>query len=142
MASAALKSGKNKAFLQLCIAHLYNVTGDYAQALNWVNRIEKMQDKSYEIQRLIELTIAFSYTEDITTRQAKNRIAANLQQLEKLHPGARKRLDRDAKRYYEDEGDQTGEQDDDIAELLLLLSNRYKSQGIYLQPDYYTTKPM
>lgn len=129
MESISRESGNNKAFLQLCIAHLYNVTGDYTQARNWVNRVEKMQDNHYEIQRLVELTIAFSYTENITTKQAKARIAANLEQLDKLNPGFGKRADRDTDVYYYDSGDPTDEHDDDAAELLLLLSNRYKSQG-------------
>lgn len=129
MESAALKNSSNKAFLQLCIAHLYNVTGDYNQALRWVNDMEKMRDKQYEIQRLIESTIAFSNTEDITTKQAKYRIAVNLQQLEQLNPGFRKRMQQDPGAYYYDGGDEVDEHDDDIAELLLLLSNRYKLQG-------------
>lgn len=126
--TACNENGSNKAFLQLCVAHLYNVTGDYTQARNRVNRMEKLQDKHYEIQRLIEETIAFSYTEDVTTKASKDRIAGNLLQLIRLNPGFKTRMERDFSVYY-DEGDPAHEDDDDLAELLLLLSNRYKSQG-------------
>lgn len=121
--------GGNKDFLVLCIAHLHNISGNYEQARKWVGTIPPMADKQYEIQRLIEATIAFAYTEDVTTPTAKDRLATNLMQMDQLNPSFLKSLETGSDPNRFDPGRNTEEYDDDMAELFLLLSNRFKARG-------------
>lgn len=137
---AAAAKGSNKDFLQLCTAHLYNITGDYKLARDWVNQMEPMQDKHYETQRIIEATISFAYTEDITTRLAKDRLTGYLLQLTELNPAFGKNPKIGDDDYYMDAYGSDGEENDDLDELMLLLSNRYKSQGDLLTAGLLYTK--
>lgn len=132
--------GRNKDFVTLCIAHLHNISGNYEQARQWTNTLDPMQDKHYEIQRLIEATIAFAYTEEVTTPAAKDRIATNLLRMNELNPAFLKSLQKgsDPNRFYSADGEE--EYDDDMAELFLLLSNRYKAQGDLLTAGLLYTK--
>jgi len=127
-----IKIKHNESFRHLAIAHLYNMTKDYTDALLCLNKMPVFKNKRLETQRLIEWTIASAYTHNVRERSFQNRLAKNLDKLYVLNSSFAKR-DSNANYYYY-EGDYGTDEDklereDDFGELLLMLSNRFKEQG-------------
>lgn len=119
------KAGKdNRNFNNLAICHLYNVCGRYDEAAQYLKQTRHSAYAKYNVQRTIEEMIIYANTQDLTSAQSKSWIVARFAQLSAWEAG-RKAAEPD----YAYEHSDNAEEWDDIGELCLMLSYKYKQAG-------------
>ncbi len=125
--------GRNRDFYSLSVAHLDNVGRNYQAAVQRLQAMNVLPDKAMETQRLLDLALATAYTQDVLQAATKQRLAVYIQNLQQLNPVFLKQNDttwKDFGEEYDAFGTSTdAEQKDDLAELMLMLSMRYKEKG-------------
>ncbi|WP_118972660.1 hypothetical protein [Taibaiella koreensis] len=115
--------------LLLALAHLDNIQGHYATALMRHQDMPPFADTAMEIQRLIDKSIALAYVGDVLQPALRQQLAANILRLKALNPAMDTvRKNEDYYDWYASE-DATMERNDDLGELLLLLSRRFHQKG-------------
>ena len=112
-------TNRSKAFLQLAVAHLYELEGNYTAAETTLAKLGRLKNKKMEAQRLIELAVAEMSIRDIRQPAIKNELNSIFSKLEK--PGLNKEKENDEIGY-----DGSGSM---LPNLYLLLSQKYKKAG-------------
>ncbi|ANI88486.1 hypothetical protein A9P82_03740 [Arachidicoccus ginsenosidimutans] len=123
------KVGKN--YLNIALAHLYNMSENYSLALQKINQIKNIRDTLYATQKLIEYTIALSNIYDIRKDSIKNILYKNIQSLIAINPVFvnEKYDDYESGNFAYDDDNPEAERNDDLSELLLLLSRQYQNKS-------------
>jgi hypothetical protein len=109
----------NKDYLNLALAHLYNMSGEYSLALQKINQTKNFNDTLYATQKLIEHTIALSNVYDIRKNSIENILYKNISAIITLNPNYINGKE------YEDRA----ETNNVLSKLLLLLSRQYQKKG-------------
>lgn len=113
--------GVDRNFLRMTIAHLSHMEGDHTGAAQYLSQIDKTGNAAYDRQLAIERLINRMYSEDITTPATKQQIFDLVQYLKKAGVTAKPY---DAEWY-----EWSTEPEDDLSELLVMLSKRYQAKG-------------
>ncbi|WP_276133631.1 hypothetical protein [Polluticoccus soli] len=112
--------GADRNFLRMSIAHLSNMNGDYAAANSYLSQVSKTGRAVYDKQVAIDRLISLMHTADITHPAGKQKVFDLLQYLKNAGVGMKP---------YEDGYYWAKEPDDDLNELLVMLSKRYRAHG-------------
>ena len=119
------RSGVNRAYLLLAVAHLYIVERRFADARRVLHQISpnERSDKAIRIQWAIDGAVAEMYLEDVRQPKTQKQLLRLFETLEKdgLKPMSTKRS--------EDAWEAFDERSDDLSEVLLLLSRRFYEAG-------------
>ncbi|QES90133.1 hypothetical protein [Rhizosphaericola mali] len=116
-------------FLNLSIAHLENVRGNYSTAMKLINQTPHFpNNKIFEQQRIVEEIISYANSENLNSSDCQQWLMFKIRELEAINPRFLiNNIPSYHNYYYPDEI--TEEQDDDLSELLLMLSRRFQSIG-------------
>ena len=136
MQSIPRQKGVAKDILTLALIHLYNMENNTTAAENVLNSLPVNKNPLLETQRLTEKIITAALSGNIIGLKAQNNLANYITGLKTLNPVMAKSQN---KGYYEQE-DHT-ENNDDLSELYILLSNAYKKIGDNLTAGLLYTKP-
>jgi len=123
-------AGKNKThatFMKLALAHLYNIQRDFTKAVQILQNLGRLPNPIQETQRLIEQVIITSQAKDISKPETQQELAVSIQQLIRLNPVFKKQLDKSTYNIWDNENQ--NESNDDVSELLIMLSHCFEKKG-------------
>ncbi len=83
---AAYKNKTHHVFLQLALAHLYNMENDFAKANETLQSLGILTNPAQETQRLIEQIIVTSHLNDINNAATHQSLAISVDKLIGLNP--------------------------------------------------------
>jgi hypothetical protein len=122
----SLSQLNESAEIRLAQIHLYNMERNYAMANQLLKMLPIYSNKNHETQRLIETIITTLHTEDILQPKTKQHVALAFQKLLRLNEPFKKQLNA-KENEWQDDAD--AERNDDVSELLLMLSRAYQKKG-------------
>jgi hypothetical protein len=114
-------------FLVLAKVHLLNMQRKFADAQNLLNKLPGILNNNLEIQRQIEKIIILSQSASIIAVATKQEIVSSIKKMMALDTSFKFHLNHGFENgddYYN-----SSENEDDLAELMMLLSNSYKNAG-------------
>ena len=115
-----------KPYEQLALIHLLNMEKRYADAQNLIDKLPAKLNSRLEIQRQTEQLIVLSQSNDIIKPDVQQKIALSIKKMMTLDPIFKHQIDSG---YSMQEQYDRNENEDDLAELLVLLSNSCKKAG-------------
>ncbi len=114
----------DEGFVRLALAHCYQLQGDFYMAARHIEMLPELQDPSQQRQAQIEKLVNLAYTADLNLPEVQDSIHRQLRALEQAGIAIRSKR-HDAWAY----GLEETEQEDDMKEILLMLSRAFRAKG-------------